>query len=473
MKNPETFFWYDLETFGLNPCWDRIAQFAGIRTDMDLNVIGDPVELYSKLSLDYLPDPGSCLVTGITPQEVNTKGIPEAEFITRINELFSQPNTIVCGFNSIHFDDEFIRNSLYRNLMDPYEREYSRGCSRWDIMDLVRAAHDLRPEGIRWPRAKENGNPSFKLTELTDANKIEQIGAHDAMVDVYATINVAKLIKQKQPKLFDYYLKMRDKTLLRDIVKTPNGKPLLHVSPIFTTPAGCSSLIMPVTAVSNNKNAIVCFDLRKDPIPALEKTGKDALTAEGVFTLSLNKCPFLAEPEKMLTEELAKKLNIDVKTAYARAEIIRNHPEFSKNLSKAKEEDEYTSCDDPDFKLYSGPFFTSADQSMFDIIRLAQPQKKLSMMENLRFNDGRAATMVARYVARNWPRTLDEKTLAQWKRKSLDRLSSPPGGVLMCFDYYERKIADHLQDADMTDKKKEILEKLSEYGKKLKTYLEN
>ena len=160
MKRSETFFWYDLETFGLNSRYDRIAQFAGVRTDMDLAVIEDPIILYCKLSDDYLPDPLACMITGITPQVVQDKGMIERDFIAKINEIFSQKGTCAVGYNSLRFDDEFVRNTLYRNLFDPYQREYDEGRSRWDLLDLVRAAHDLRPKGLVWPK-KESGKPSL------------------------------------------------------------------------------------------------------------------------------------------------------------------------------------------------------------------------------------------------------------------------------------------------------------------------
>ena len=199
-----TFLFYDLETFGLNTRYDRIAQIAAVRTDMDLNIVGPPILLYPKLSPDYLPVPQSCLVTHITPQEVNQKGIPEAEAIKILRDEMMKPDTITLGYNTISFDDECVRNALYRNLYDPYEREYKNGCSRWDIINLVRAVRDLRPDGLIFNKKNEQGFTSFRLTDLTEENNIEQDGAHNALVDVYATINLAKLIKQKKPMFFKW-----------------------------------------------------------------------------------------------------------------------------------------------------------------------------------------------------------------------------------------------------------------------------
>ena len=157
-------YWYDLETFGIDPKSDRISQFAGVRTDYDLNLIGEPHVSFCKPANDMLPSPESCLVTGITPQQALADGIIESTFISQINAEFSQPGTCVSGYNSIRFDDEFMRYGLYRNFMDPYEREWKNGNSRWDIIDLVRCTRALRPEGIEWP-ISEQGKPSFSIFE--------------------------------------------------------------------------------------------------------------------------------------------------------------------------------------------------------------------------------------------------------------------------------------------------------------------
>ncbi len=103
----------------------------------------------------------------------------------------SVPGTTTAGFNSLQFDDEFVRNLLYRNLFDPYEREWRKGNSRWDLIDLMRAARDLRPEGIVWPEDEE-GRPIFTLVALARANGIAHESAHDAMHDVLATVDLAQ-----------------------------------------------------------------------------------------------------------------------------------------------------------------------------------------------------------------------------------------------------------------------------------------
>ena len=189
-----TFLWHDYETFGANVRQTRPAQFAAIRTDAHLNPIGAPVMLYCQPANDFLPEPQACLITGITPQECLEKGLPEYQFAKQIEQVFSEPGTVGVGYNTIRFDDEVTRFMFWRNLIDPYAREWQNDCGRWDVLDVVRTAYALRPQGIQWP-LKSDGKPSFKLTDLSAANGLLHASAHDALSDVQATIALARLIK--------------------------------------------------------------------------------------------------------------------------------------------------------------------------------------------------------------------------------------------------------------------------------------
>lgn len=468
MNPQETFFWYDLETFGLNPHYDRIAQFAGQRTDRNLVPIGDPILLYCKLSDDYLPDPLACLVTGITPQEVQEKGLPESEFIEKINDEFSKPGTCVAGYNSIRFDDEFIRNALYRNFLDPYRREWERGNSRWDLIDLVRAAHDLRPEGIVWPPAKDNGNPAFKLTDMTEANAIVHEGAHDALVDVKATIALAKLLKEKQPKLFDWYFELRKKTNVKELLTVPMGKPVVYTAANFTNPKGCSTLVVPITAVSTNANSIICFDLSQDITPLLEANHTDLMSIRGMVKISINKCPFIS-PLSILTDELAIKLGIDTKLCMRRYQQLQEDTMLPVKFRTAAEHDEYEQVKDPDFRIYADGFFNDSDQKRFAVIRQTTPAERLRL--NLQFDDQRCQQMLWRHVCRNYPEVLDEEQKARWHSFATNRLLYPPGNVMVNLQFYERKIEEKLLATDTAPKDKFVLQQLKEWSTSLKEHL--
>src|SRR5690606_19285189 len=146
-----SFLFYDLETFGADTRRSRIAQFAAIRTNEALEEIEAPVDFMARPADDLLPSAGAALVTGITPQRAMREGSAEFEAFARIVEEMSRPGTCTLGYNSLRFDDEFVRNGLFRNFHDPYEREWRNGNSRWDLLDVLRLAHALRPDGIQWP----------------------------------------------------------------------------------------------------------------------------------------------------------------------------------------------------------------------------------------------------------------------------------------------------------------------------------
>nr|WP_025820663.1 exodeoxyribonuclease I [Shewanella marina] len=440
MKNTtiqHTIYWHDYETFGAVPAKDRPSQFAGIRTDLDLNIIGEPDTFYCQLAPDYLPAPEAILITGITPQHANKFGIPETEFMGKINEIFSQPNTCVAGYNSLRFDDEVSRYGFYRNFIDPYAREWQQGNSRWDIIDLVRACYALRPEGINWP-LKEDGSPSFKLEHLTVANGLSHEKAHDAMSDVYATIAVAKLIKEKQPKLFSYYFSLRRKQEVSKHIDVLNMQPLVHISSMFSALNGCTSIIAPVAYHFSNKNAVICINLAMDISPLIEldveqiKTRLYTPRAEladdelpiPLKQIHINKCPFIS-PAKTLTDENAARLNVDKMFAREQYKLLRQHPELREKLVQVftDDYDDKAQTQDPDLMLYTGGFFSHADKAKMDIIRHTAPQHLAAL--DLQFEDPRIKTMLFRYRARNYPSTLDDSEAMRWREFCQSRLNDP------------------------------------------------
>ncbi|MDR0397584.1 MAG: exodeoxyribonuclease I [Candidatus Nomurabacteria bacterium] len=257
----KTFFFYDLETSGLNPREDRIMQFAGQRTDMGLNLVGDPVNLLVRLSDDTLPSPYALMVTGITPQQTVQDGVKEAELAKAVYNEFMTPDTITVGYNNIRFDDEFLRYHLWRNFHDPYEWAWSQGRSRWDLLDVVRMTRALRPDGIEWPVV--DGKAVNKLELLTKVNGISHQAAHDALSDVTALIDVARLLKNKQPQLFDWLFKLRDKNEVKKLVNLDGKHEFVYSSGRYDAEFNKTTVAFPLTAGRNGN--VVVYDLRHDP----------------------------------------------------------------------------------------------------------------------------------------------------------------------------------------------------------------
>ena len=418
MSGTQTFYWHDYETFGTDPRRDKPVQFAGIRTDFDFNIIDDPLVVYCKPAADCLPHPEACLITGITPQLAEQKGVCEAEFIRLIHEQLAQPNTCTLGYNSLRFDDEVTRNCLYRNFYDPYAREWQNGNSRWDLIDVVRAARALRPDGIVWP-VNEEGGPSFRLDQLTRDNNIAHEAAHDALSDVYATIAITKLVKQAQPKLYQFLLQHRVKTEAFKLLQLGSFKPVVHISGKYPAVKNCLAVVLPVCKHPTNTNGVIVYDLSVDPEPMLSLTVEEiqqriftatADLPEGVEriplkTVHINKCPVLA-PVSVIRPEDAQRLDIDLAFCYANIDKIKAASGLAEKLAAVFSGQTYTEQDsDPDLEIYSGGFFSENDKKQMTKIRGISPEQ-LAKSE-FRFTDSRLPEMLFRYRARNYPETLD------------------------------------------------------------------
>jgi len=467
-------YWYDYETFGINPRMDRLAQFAGIRTDEALNVISDPLMIYCKPANDMLPDPQSCLITGITPQRALADGLPEAEFITAIHKEFAKAGTCVAGFNNIRFDDEFTRNALYRNFFNPYAHEWQHGNSRWDIIDMVRMTRALRPEGITWP--EDNGKPTIRLERLTKENGIEHEAAHDAMSDVYATIAVAKLIRDKQPRLYEYIYSLRKKNKVSELLNLRTHEMILHASSRYSPERGAIAMVMPLCVDPSNKNGIVVYDLSVNPqdfldVDANELNGRiftrsDELP-EGVErialkTIHINKCPAIA-PAKTMDTEAAQRLAINNDICETNRQIIlQNLPALVNKINIAFTQQSFPQSSDPEEQLYSGGFFSSADNNRMEQVRACLP-KELNQC-HLSFDDNRLPEMLFRYKARNFPESLNDNEIQQWNEFRQKRLTDPAIGP-RTINQFTAQITDLQASPDTTGDQLVILEDLLAYAK--------
>lgn len=465
-----SFFWHDYETWGANPAVDRPVQFAGIRTNEDLEIIDDPVNILCQPSSDCLPNPEACLITGITPQQAQAEGLPEREFVQHIVEQLGAPGTCGVGYNSIRFDDEVTRYTLWRNFYDPYEREWKNGNSRWDIIDMVRLTYALRPEGIEWPMI--DGLPSFKLENLSVANNLAHEQAHDALSDVYATIGLAKLIKQKQPRLYDYVLPLRDKRKVAALIDIPGAKPLLHVSSMFPASRGCAALVLPLAMHPTNKNSVICFDLCEDPtdllnLPAEEISRllytKTADLAEGEKRIALkevhlNKSPVLATA-RLLEGAAAQRLGIDLDQCRKHWQMLKDQTLVPK-LQQVFGARPPLEARDPETALYQG-FLSATDKARVETVRTSTGEQLAQGA--VHFDDPRLATVLFRYRARNFPETLSDKEMEVWQAYRQQKLLEPTDGSLGLEATHER-IFELQESGNLTPKQLQILDALSAYA---------
>jgi exodeoxyribonuclease-1 len=438
-----TFLWHDYETFGANTRRDRPAQFAAIRTDADLNLIGAPLMLYCQPAPDFLPSPEACLITGITPQECLQKGVPEYQFAAQIERELGLPGTVGVGYNTIRFDDEITRFMFWRNLIDPYAREWQNDCGRWDLLDVVRTAYALRPDGIQWPVNAE-GKPSFKLTDLSAANGLLHEAAHDALSDVHATIALARLIKTAQPKLFDFCFGLHKKDRVMAELGMPctphNARPFWHVSGMFAPERGCLALMWPLAMHPGNKNELLAWDLVHDPgeladlnaeqirLRLFTKTADlpDGLRRLPVKSVHLNKSPMVMRNLKVLSAPMAQRWSIDVPLQLQNAEKARDLPDMSA-IWAAVFQREGEARLDVDEDLYSG-FIGNADRRRLNDLRLSPPEQLARARPA--FDDARLSELLWRYRARNFPQSLSADEAASWEAHRSARLLDGAGGAL-------------------------------------------
>ena len=413
----QSFFFYDLETSGLSPRVDRIMQFAGQRTNMNLEPIGEPVNLLIKLADDTLPSPYAIMVTGITPQSTQLDGLTEAEFCKHVLDEIFTPGTIAVGYNSVRFDDEHMRYCFWRNFRDPYEWQWKDERSKWDLLDVVRMTRALRPEGINWP-VTDDGKATNRLELITKMNGISHENAHDALADVNALIDVTRLIRDKQPALYDYLLKMRGKKAVQQLVNLEKPAPFVYSCGQYSSTHNKTSVAYPI-APAKNGNVLV-FDLR---------INLDELLAEEepkffptVKELKYNHCPAVAPLgvlkqgdgwEKIgLTEEVIKK-NLDSLLA---------HPDFIERMrSENEEKSEFPESADSESALYDG-FLDTPDKTKCQAVARATANQLADFHPD--FADPRLPELLLHYKARNFANTLSESEGKKWEEYRVARIKA-------------------------------------------------
>ncbi len=469
------FLWHDYEAFGANPRRDRPAQFAAIRTDAELNEIGVAINIFCRPSLDILPEPEACLITGITPQQCWQQGLPEYQFAAQIEAAFSQSGTIGVGYNSLRYDDEMTRFLFWRNLIDPYAREWQNQCGRWDILDLLRTAHALRPEGINWPK-NEAGLTSFRLEHLTAANGLSHQHAHDALSDVRATIGLARLVKQLQPRLFDFCLGLRKKERVLEELCLHDKRPVLHITGMYPVEQGCLSLIWPLAVHPGNRNEVIVWDLRHDPRELAQLDSdtvrqrlftRQAELPEGVSrlpikTLHINRSPIVISQLKTLSPAQAQAWQLDLAQIQRHADYAAALPDLSALWQTVYQQSSEPQTD-VDQDLYGG-FINPADRRLLNELRQLEPQQLASAQPA--FTDERLAELVWRYRARNFPETLNDEEQQRWQALRQQRLMEGADGYL-AVDAFQEKIDSLGQHYEDDERAQEILGALYDYAEQL------
>ena len=470
-----SFYFYDLETTGINSRSGRIMQFGGQRTDMNLKPVDEPDNILIKLSDDTLPEPDAIMITGITPQATQAEGLTEAEFLRYFQSHICAPDTIFVGFNNVRFDDEFIRHTLYRNFYDAYEWCWQDKRGRWDLLDVIRMVRALRPEGIAWPIGPD-GRASNRLELLTSSNGLDHSNAHDALSDVLATIAVGRLLRNKQTKTFDYLLSMRDKKKVQELVNT--GQPFVYTSGKYPTVYEKTTVAVSI-GDHPGKQGVMVYDLRRDPsflekmspeeIATLwQKREEDETKRFPIKTLQFNRCPAVA-PLGVLNEENKQRLQIDLDVVAKHHDALKSMNDLRERLLKAlaimdkhRQATFLTDIKDVDNQLYDG-FFGEADKTAMGVVRAADKSEISSLY--LSFKDDRLNTLFPLYKARNYPQSLNQEERETWEKFRYEKLVG--GGGKSALSRYFMRISELAKRADLTSSQQYLLEELQLYGESI------
>lgn len=478
---PASFLFYDLETFGSDPRTTRIAQFAAIRTDADLNEVDEPISIFVRPADDLLPSPVATLITGIAPQAALRDGMPEAQAFALIFEEMSRPETCSVGYNSLRFDDEFVRYGLFRNFYDAYEREWRGGNSRWDLLDVLRLAHALRPDGLVWPK-REDGATSFRLEHLAAANGVRIGDAHEALSDVRALIGLARKLKAAQPRLWDYALKLRDKRFAASLVDVVAMTPVLHVSQRFPANRLCAAPVLPLARHPHIDNRVLVFDLGQDPDALLQLEPDDI--ADRMYTpaadlpegesrialkeVHLNRCPALIAWDHLRAADFAR-LAIDPDEVAQRAARIREAgPALVEKVRQVYAAQRERTPSDVDASLYDA-FIGDGDKRLFRDVRITPPEALGSRVFG--FRDARLPELLFRYRARNWPDTLSADEQVRWNEYRRHRLRDDTGLSEYSFARFHAEIAELRAQYPADGSKLVLLDQLEAWGTELETGL--
>ncbi|MEY2699473.1 MAG: exodeoxyribonuclease, partial [Pseudomonadota bacterium] len=393
--NQPGYYWYDLETSGKDSRKDRILQFAGLRTDTGLQPMGEPHVWFCRLAPDVLPDPEASLVTGLTPQLLESQGRVEAEVLQDIHQQLMLPGTCALGWNTLRFDDEFLRHSFFRNLMDPYEREWRGGNSRWDMIDVVRMAYALRPDALDWP-VGDDGAVSFRLEKLAAVNEVSHEHAHDALSDVMATIGLARKLQVSQPRLWHYAEQHRSRQSIQHLLRIGLPDPVLHVSTRFGIAQRNLGIILPLQLSTKRQHQMLAVNLAVHPLESVRTAYSDSGRQSPLYWIAMNRCPMVV-PWQALRHEDIERLAIPVAQIRQHMDLWRNDPELQRMVHEfvAHSFDaEHAVPADPDFSLYSGGFLNDADKRK--LAGLRQQLREHNFVVAPSFDDPRLAEMLFR-----------------------------------------------------------------------------
>ncbi len=391
-----TYLFYDIETTGLNKAFDQVVQFAAIRTDQQLNEL-ERYEYFIRLNPDVIPSPQAFITHRLSLTQLE-QGMDEFQAMKIIHDLVNTPGTTSIGYNSLGFDDEFLRFSFYRNLLPPYTHQYSNQCSRMDLYPMTVMYFLFKNDLLKWP---EN---NLKLENISQLNALGSGMAHNAMVDVAATLNLAKCFQQ-DVKTWEYLAGYFDKTIdLQRCHQVANDPMGIMIDGKFGANQQYQAAVIPLGLHNHYKNQFVW--LRIDNENIMQASSEDFLN----HTRTINKK--IGEPAWVLPLKDRFRHNYLLEN---RQKIETTFSWLEKNASLVEKVKQHY-CNykyplipslDVDASLYQAGFLSIQDQEVCRKIHLAAPENKGKFLTSLSQNH--LKEILIRIMGRHFPNYLNHE----------------------------------------------------------------
>ena len=419
----ETFLFYDIETTGLSRAFDQIIEFAAIRTDDGLTEI-DRFTATIRLRPDVIPSPAAMLVNRLSLADC-LSGRSEYDALREIHAQLNRPGTVSIGYNSIGFDDEFLRFAFHRNLLPPYTHQFANGCRRMDLFPMTLMYWLYRRDLIDWPEL--NGTPSLKLEDIGAANHLFSGPSHQALADVEAALRLARLLF-KETRMWQYL----DGCFRKEI----DARRIEELPVAFSSAAGEHRLALlmageigtrqrfqaPVIALGRSvpypKQSLW---LRLDR-PALRTCRTDTISeSTWVFRKRAGEPGILLPPAARYMEALEPDRREEMERNLA---WIRSQPALFEAVAGHHCRFRYPFIPglDPDASLYQTGFWSRADEALCREFHAAPAAEKVLLPQ--RFAHPEAGLLARRILFRNFEEMLTPELIAA-RELHLQRLCDP------------------------------------------------
>lgn len=444
----KTYLFYDTETTGLNESFDQILQFAAIRTDLNLKEL-ERYELKIKLNPDVIPTPRAMITHRMRFDDICT-GISEYQAAQQIHQWVNQPGTISLGYNTLEFDDSFLRFLFYRNLLPVYTHQFKNNCGRMDLYPITIMYYLFKNTVIDWP--EKNNKISLKLEDINTANQFVSGRSHHAMVDVEATLALAQRFQTEQDMwihLSDYFNKQTDEKRTQPLQQ--NTAVMVQGKLGFDKHYQC-----PVLFVGHRSHYKQSLWLQLDT--------EIIQTAEENIKFSSKK---FGEPPFILPQRFLQQLNPDrLALAEENKKWLQQHADIFQKIIKYQTEYRYPVYPETDVEasLYLNGFWTAEEENICRIFHAATPKEKAALIEKIK--NPRLKTLAIRLLGRHFREYLTASQAEQYesylkKETILDYRNKPRQTVESALN----EIAECKKQQDIDEQQLAILDELKNYLK--------